>query len=126
MWVGLAMKNRRSRASAFRSPLIWAALTTTDGQETRQVLSLEGKDFGINIFDLSPDGRHVVFTPGNAEIWCAPTDGGEPFKIADISNMGNKAWAWMPKWSPKGDAITFLVTCEQYRYWVMENVLPAR
>jgi Tol biopolymer transport system component len=100
--------------------------TTIDGQETRQILSLEGKDFGINIFDLSPDGQHVVFTPGNAEIWCAPTDGGEPFKIADISNVGNKAWAWMPKWSPKGDAITFLVTCEQHRYWVMENVLPAR
>jgi len=100
--------------------------TTTDGRQTRQILSLEGKDFGINIFDLSPDGRYVVFTPGNAEIWCAPTDGGEPFKIADISNVGSKAWAWMPKWSPKGDAIIFNVTCEQYRYWVMENVLPAR
>jgi len=100
--------------------------TTTDGQETRQILSLEGKDFGINVFDLSPDGRYVVFTPGDAEIWCAPTDGGEPFKIADISNVGRNAWAWMPKWSPKGDAIIFNVTCEQYRYWVMDNVLPVR
>ncbi|MBN1362102.1 MAG: PD40 domain-containing protein [Sedimentisphaerales bacterium] len=100
--------------------------TTIDGQETRQILSLEDKDFGINIFDLSPDGRYVVFTPGNAEIWCAPTDGGEPFRIADTSNVGSNAWAWMPRWSPKGDAIIFNVTCEQYRYWVMENVLPAR
>jgi Tol biopolymer transport system component len=99
--------------------------TTIDGQQTRQILSLKEKDFGINMFDLSPDGRYVVFTPGNAGIWCAPTDGGEPRKIGDISDMGSQAWAWMPKWSPKGDAITFLVTCEQYRYWVMENVLPA-
>jgi hypothetical protein len=66
-----------------------------------------------------------VFTPGDKEIWCAPTDGGEPFKIGDISNVGNNAWAWMPKWSPKGDAITFIVTCEKYQYWVMENFLPA-
>lgn len=100
-------------------------VTTINGQETRQILSLENKAFHVNIFDWSPDGRHVAFTPGNAEIWCAPTDGGEPFKIADISNVGSKAWAWMPKWSPEGDAIIFNVTCEQYRYWVMENVLPA-
>jgi Tol biopolymer transport system component len=99
--------------------------TTSDGRETRQVFPAGDKRHTINIFDLSPDGRHVVFTPGNAEIWCAPTNGGEPFKIADISNVGSKAWAWMPKWSPKGDAIIFNVTCEQYRYWVMENVLPA-
>lgn len=99
---------------------------TIDGQQTRQILSVKDKDFGINIFDLSPDGRYVVFTPGNAEIWCATADGGEPFKIADISNVGSKAWAWMPKWSPKGDAITFLVTCEEHRYWVMENVLSAK
>lgn len=98
--------------------------TTVDGQQTRQILSLEGRDFSINIFDLSPDGRYVVFTPGNAEIWCARTDGGEPFKIADVLNVGSNAWAWMPKWSPKGDAITFTVSCEEYQYWVMENFLP--
>jgi Tol biopolymer transport system component len=99
--------------------------TTIDGKETRKLFQLQDKKFGINIFDLSPDGRHIVFTPGNKEIWCAPTNGGEPFKIGDISNMGNNAWAWMPKWSPKGDAVTFIVTCEKYQYWVMENFLPA-
>ena len=101
-------------------------MTTVAGQETRQILSLEDREFHVNIFDLSPDGRYVVFTPGNAEVWCAATDGSEPFKIGDISNVGSNAWAWMPKWSPKGDAITFLVSCEQHRYWVMENFLPAR
>jgi len=99
--------------------------TTIDGQETREIFSLKHKKWSINIFDLSPDGRYIVFTPGNNEIWCAPTDGGEPFKIGDISNVGDNAWAWMPKWSPKGDAITFIVTCEKYQYWVMENFLPA-
>ena len=99
--------------------------TTIDGQETREIFSLKNKKFGINIFDLSPDGRYIVFTPGNNEVWCAPTDGGEPFKIGDVSNMGSNAWAWMPKWSPKGDAITFIVTCEKYQYWMMENFLPA-
>jgi Tol biopolymer transport system component len=96
-------------------------MTKIDGQKTREII----KRSAINIFDLSPDGSHIVFTPGDKEIWCAPTDGGEPFKIGDISNVGNNAWAWMPKWSPKGDAITFIVTCEKYQYWVMENFLPA-
>ena len=99
--------------------------TTIDAKETREVFQLKTENMTINIFDLSPDGRHIVFTPGNKEIWCAPTDGGEPFKIGDVSNVGSNAWAWMPKWSPKGDAITFIVTCEQYQYWVMENFLPA-
>ena len=99
-------------------------MTTIDGGETKQILSFEDNEFNINIFDLSPDGRHIVFTPGNKEIWCAPTDGGKAFKIGDLSNVGSKAWAWMPKWSPKGDAVTFIVTCEQYHYWVMENFLP--
>jgi Tol biopolymer transport system component len=101
-------------------------MTTIAGQETRQVLSLEDREFHVNIFDLSPDGRYVVFTPGNAEVWCAATDGSEPFKIGDISNVGSNAWAWMPKWSPKGDTITFIVDCEEHQYWVMENILPAR
>lgn len=99
--------------------------TTIDGQETRELLHLENEKQIINIFDWSPDGRHIVFTPGNNEIWCAPTDGGEPFRIGDISNMGGKAWAWAPKWSPKGDAIIFTVNCEKYQYWVMENFLPS-
>ncbi|HCO94066.1 MAG TPA: hypothetical protein DIU00_08960 [Phycisphaerales bacterium] len=99
--------------------------TTIDGKETTEIFQLKTENMTINIFDLSPDGRHIVFTPGNKEIWCAPTDGGEPFKIGDISNVGSNAWAWMPKWSPMGDAITFIVTCEEYQYWVMENFLPA-
>ncbi len=99
--------------------------TTIDGKETREIFHLKNKKQSINIFDLSPDGRHIVFTPGNKEIWCVATDGGEPFQIADLSNLGEKAWAWMPKWSPKGDAITFGVSNEKYQYWVMENFLPA-
>jgi Tol biopolymer transport system component len=99
--------------------------TMIDGRETREILHLENEKQTINIFDWSPDGRHIVFTPGNNEIWCAPTDDGELFRIGDISNMGGRAWAWMPKWSPKGDAIIFTVNCEKYQYWVMENFLSA-
>ena len=100
--------------------------TTIDGKETREIFHLKDKRLNINIFDWSPDGRYIVFTPGNKEIWCAPTDGGEPFEICDISvTVGSSAWAWMPKWSPRGDAVTFIVTYEEHRYWVMENFLPA-
>jgi Tol biopolymer transport system component len=99
--------------------------TTIDAKETREIFHLKNENLTINIFDLSPDGRHIVFTPGTKEIWCVATDGGEPFQIADISNMGDKVWAWMPKWSPTGDSITFKVSHEKYQYWVMENFLPA-
>lgn len=99
--------------------------TTIDGKETREIFHLKNDKPIINIFDWSPDGRHIVFTPGNKEIWCVATDSGKPFQIADISNLGDKVWAWMPKWSPKGDAITFGVFREEYQYWVIENLLPA-
>jgi len=96
--------------------------TTIDGKETREVLHLKNEKPIINFFDWSPDGRHIVFSSTDKEIWCAPTDGSEPFQIADISDLGS--YAIMPKWSPKGDAITFYVSREKYQYWVMENLLP--
>jgi len=99
--------------------------TTIDGKKTRQIFHLKNKNLDINIFDWSPDGRHIVFTPGSREIWCAPANGREPFQIADISNLGDEAWAWLPKWSPTGEAIAFNVNCGKYQYWVMENFLPA-
>jgi Tol biopolymer transport system component len=99
--------------------------TTIDGQETREIFHLKNKKiWGINIFSWSPDGRHIVFTPGNNEIYCVPTDGGEPYQIADLSNLGDHAWAWMPKWSPTGDTISFTVSHEKYQYWVMTDLLP--
>jgi Tol biopolymer transport system component len=94
-------------------------------KETKEIFQLKNKNiWGINIFDLSPDGRHIVFTPGNKEVWCAATDGSEPFKIADFSNLGDQAWSWMPKWSPSGDSIAISVSNEKNQYWVMENFLP--
>lgn len=99
--------------------------TTIDGQETRQIFELRN-DKIVNIFDWSPDGRHIVFTPGNNEIWCAPTDGGEPFQVAELPDTDeSQVHAWMPKWSPAGDSIAFAVRREKYQYWVMENFLPA-
>jgi Tol biopolymer transport system component len=101
--------------------------TTIDGKETRELFHLKNKNiWGINIYDLSPDGRHIVFTPGNREVWCVATDGNEPFQIADLSKLGDQAWAWLPKWSPKGDAIAFSVNHEKSQYWVMENFLAAK
>jgi Tol biopolymer transport system component len=99
--------------------------TTVDGRETRQIFEWEHEKSVINVFDWSPDGRHIVFTPGNKEIWCAPTNGDEPFRIADLSNLGEGVWAWWPEWSPKGDTISFGVVHEEHQYWVMENFLPA-
>jgi Tol biopolymer transport system component len=99
-------------------------VTTIEGKETREIFHLKKDNSNINIFDWSPDGRHIVFTPGNKEIWCVATDSGEPFQIADLSNLGEKVWSWLPKWSPTGDAITFGVFREKYQYWVMENFLP--
>jgi len=103
--------------------------TTVDGKETREICHLKntGGHLSIKVFYWSPDGRHIVFTPTPAseKIWCAPTDGGEPFLMADISNLGETLYAWWPEWSPKGDAISFGVFREEYQYWVMENFLPA-
>ncbi|MBN2316309.1 MAG: PD40 domain-containing protein [Sedimentisphaerales bacterium] len=96
--------------------------TIIDGQETKEILHLKDNSFGI--FDWAPDGCHIVFTADTtSEVWCAPIDD-EPFKICDISNVGEYAQARRPKWSPKGDAIAFVVNCQQYQYWVIENFLP--
>ena len=100
--------------------------TTIDGQETREIFHLEDKNSTINLFDWSPDVRHIVFTPGTSEIWCVAADGGEPFRIADLSDLGDEAWAWNPKCSPMGDAIAFGVYREKYQYWVMEDFLPEK
>lgn len=99
--------------------------TTIDGRETREIFRLKNENLTFSGFDLSPDGRHVVFITSDTEIWCASTDGSEPFRIGDISDVGSKAQVGWPRWSPKGDAITFIVNCEEYQYWVMENFLPA-
>jgi Tol biopolymer transport system component len=99
-------------------------LTTIDGQETREIFHLKNDKFGINIFDWSPNGRHIVFTPGDSNIWCVATDTGKSFQIADISKLGDETYAWMPKWSPKGESISFIFNREKYQYWVMENFLP--
>jgi len=99
--------------------------TTIDGKETREICHLKNPKLNMRVFSWSPDGRHIVFTPGDEKIWCAPTDGGEPFLMADISDLGGTVWAWGAEWSPKGDAISFGVAREEYQYWVMENFLPA-
>jgi Tol biopolymer transport system component len=98
--------------------------TTIDGRETKLLFQLKnGKS--VNIFDWSPDGRHIVFTPGNKEIWCAPTNGGEPFQVAELPEADeSQVHAWLPKWSPAGDSVAFTVSREKYQYWVMENFLP--
>ena len=101
-------------------------MTTIDSQETKEIFRMEGKDMTINIFDLSPDGRHIVFTPGNKKIWCVPTSGGKAFQIAELPYPGDDVGAWMPKWSPAGDSIAFIVGHEKYQYWVMENFLPVK
>ena len=98
--------------------------TTIDGKETREICHLKDPKLNMRVFSWSPDGRHIVFTPGDEKIWCAPTDGGEPFLMADISDLGETVWAWGAEWSPKGDAISFGVAREEYQYWVMENFLP--
>jgi len=99
--------------------------TTIDGKETREIFHLKNKKLDINIFDWSPDGRHIVFTPGNKEIWCVATDGGEPFQIAGLpDDPGDETHAWLPKWSPTGDSIAFMVSREKYQYWVMTDFLP--
>lgn len=98
--------------------------TTIDGKETREIFHTKNGE-SVNVFDWSPDGRYIVFTPGNKEIWCVPANGGEPFQIADISNLGEEAFAWWPEWSPKGDEIIFGAVNEKFKYWVMENFLPA-
>ena len=99
--------------------------TTIDGKETREICHLKNPKLNMRVFSWSPDGRHIVFTPGDEKIWCAPTDGGEPFLMADISDLGGTVWALGAEWSPKGDAISFGVAREEYQYWVMENFLPA-
>ena len=99
--------------------------TTIDGKETREICRVKDAKLNMRVFSLSPDGRRIVFTPGDEKIWCAATDGGEPFLMADISDLGETVFAFGAEWSPKGDAISFKVGRQEYQYWVMEDFLPA-
>ncbi len=62
--------------------------------------------------DLSPDGRHVVFSVQRVEeetekkytnLWIAPTDGGDPWQFTHGDQTDSK-----PTWSPDGTRLAFL------------------
>jgi Tol biopolymer transport system component len=106
----------RCTKTAARPPI---GRATIDSRETREICRLKDTKLNMRVFSWSPDGRYIVFTPADEKIWCAPTDGGEPFLMADLSELGETVSAW----SPKGDAISFGVGREEYQYWVMENFL---
>jgi len=67
---------------------------------------------GIEYYDWSPSGRFIVLTTSDAEgkysLWTVATEGSSQYKIAEDAN-----WLGSPRWSPRGDAVYYLLSVDQ-------------
>ncbi|HLE72465.1 MAG TPA: hypothetical protein VJH87_22495, partial [Vicinamibacteria bacterium] len=59
----------------------------------------------IQFFDVSPDGKRLVFSSdraGNQDLWILPSEGGEMTQLTTHPTPD-----WNPRWSPDGTEIAF-------------------
>lgn len=100
-------------------------VSTLDGSTTREVLRYE-EGMSFNTVSWSPDGRFIVFRlnihePDTSELWVVPSVEGDPFQLPLPRQLDTP---FLPRWSPDGRSIAFIVISEKLQYWVMENFLP--
>jgi TolB protein len=80
----------------------------------------------IQFFDISPDGKRLVFSSdrsGNQDLWIMPAEGGEMTQLTTHPTPD-----WNPRWSPDGAEIAFYAYRTGNReIWVMPSAGgPAR
>jgi len=114
-WLAVKV-NRASNVGRPSIEIIPAA-----GGEPRTLVTLADVDASTwREMAWSPDGRFVLFTKGNSQLWQVPAAGGPAEKLAD-----NLLYINSISVHPNGRQIAVSEGSAKYEIWVMQNLLPA-
>jgi dipeptidyl aminopeptidase/acylaminoacyl peptidase len=111
----LAVGRVRSESDIWKCPVGGSALENTAKAErvTRQTGQVQTPS-------VSPDGSELVYLSdngGHANLWIARTDGTRTRQIT--FERDRSVMIGVPRWSPAGDAIVYIVSREHQQLWVI-------
>jgi eukaryotic-like serine/threonine-protein kinase len=87
---------------------------------TRQAVRVTRQTGHVQVPSVSPDGSRIVYLSdigGHANLWVARSDGSDAHQITFERDPA--VTVGLPKWSPAGDWIVYVVKAEEPRLWLV-------